>query len=370
MNRRCQVVWHNSLRRLFGVEELQYGSSARIVVFDHFRGLLLCWMILGHAYHLMGEPKNFPLHKLRPGAATDSFVMLTGFVIAWIYMPRSFTWVQSRQLLRRAVFVFVVAYLSNLAFAFARDVTEGQASFDNLIRMASFQRTWTISVILVATSLTLACSTALLPIVKCLGGGWALVCMTLALIGFHGCRAWSLPPTEWIDAVMDRTIFERSLIDLMLMSMWAFSLSAWLREHRPTASLWTALLAGAVCCFLVCRWQWPPRAVTAIGRAPSQFIVSLWIAALVGNYLPRVAKVVGVLGRQSLVVFLLHRVVLQLTLVLAGGYLTGATGTWVLVGTTVVVCWVVAYSIGPLRSPVAYKHLLQRFTFGAFKLPA
>lgn len=350
---------------ILGIEELQFGATGRIQVFDQFRGLLLFWMILGHAYYLTGQPQAFPLAYLRLGSATASFVMLTGFVIAWIYVPRP---LQSKSLIgmsRRALFIFGVAYVSNLTFAIARDLALGQASLESWIQMAMFQQTWTISGILVATALSIIAAIALLPLVKLYGSERLLFCATLLLIAMHCCRHLELAPVTWVDMMMGWTVFGRSLLDLTLLSAWAFCLSAFLSNRRPGTALWAATVLVSIAIYLACRNQVTLPILCSVSRAPAQFVVSMWLASLIGLWIPAVATPLGVLGRQSLTVFLLHRVVLQVTMVVAGSHLRGAHGTWILIAITSGICLLVASVIELLQKSGVYQALTRRRLVGA-----
>lgn len=357
---RDSIARDRSVPLLLGITGLQRSATGRIDVFDQLRGLLLFWMVLGHAYHLTGRPASFPLDYLRLGAATDSFVMLTGFVIAWIYTPRPSSSSYQRSLIRRTLFVLAVAYASNLVFALARDFANREASLDNLIKMATFQRTWTISSILVATSLTIVASVALLSCVKKWSATAVLLCSTLALVGVHSFRFLELPPSIWLDGVMDRTVFGHSLIDLTIASAWAFSMAAWLSERRSAPKIWAAVILGSITCYAVSRWHFVPETVCAIARPPSQFLVSLWVVSLIGIWMPFVGSALSVPGRHSLLVFLLHRVVLQAVVFVAGQYLIGAVGASILVVVTSSVCWLAAYSVDPLRNSSLYQRLSRR----------
>jgi hypothetical protein len=344
---------------VLSIRELQFGAPGRFQVFDQFRGLLLFWMILGHAYFLTGNPADFPLEFLRPGAATTSFVMLTGFVIAWIFTPQSSDRGRTRKLLRRAVYIFAVAYVSNLVFALIRDVVHGQTFLESVISNSAFQQTWTISAILVATSLTIAASAILLPCVQRIGPGSLLVGTSLAWIGLHSCRACELPPATWVDQFVNRTVFGFSLFDLTLAATWAFSLAAWLRNHRPAPRLWAAVVVVAAFGYFASRWYWMPNSFDSVIRQPAQFVFSMWLASLIGVMAPSVGAAFAVLGQHSLLVFLLHRVVLQATMIVAGSFLVGAKGTCGLVFLTTCVCWLAAYSIGPLQKSSAYQRVLR-----------
>jgi peptidoglycan/LPS O-acetylase OafA/YrhL len=60
----------------------------RISCLDGFRGLLAIWVFLGHLAGAVGF--TFPILS-RPGLAVDFFMILSGFLMQWHWMPRNNT---------------------------------------------------------------------------------------------------------------------------------------------------------------------------------------------------------------------------------------------------------------------------------------
>ncbi len=299
--------------------KLKKTISSRISYIDVARGIFLFWMIAVHAMVIANLPDNSPLKLIRPsGWATTCFIMLSGLSIAMVFLSkkRDYSAVK-RRLLNRAREIAVVAYVSNLAFVSLKLMISGTFTFDLFIRIATFQYPWSISSILLPVTITLLVSPLLIRLATRISS-WSLFGLMI-LLNLSTSAVDMYTPDSVRDTVWFEICYESGniygifpLVRFVLLSFWSFSLGVLLKKGSLTLKSWWVIMP--VCC--AAYWFYSSffefRAfIPYFVLEANKLLISLGIAFIMCN-VQFVASIkfkglLGLLGRSSLFVFILHR---------------------------------------------------------------
>jgi hypothetical protein len=311
-------------------------------------------MMLAHANRLAEVPEDHWSFWLRLGAVTESFVMLTGLAVALIYdNPRRDLTNSSQRILRRAFKLAGVAYSSNVVLSLARESLHGNVTFDHFVEINLGLAPWTISSVLLGTTLTLLAMPFFLALAQAVQPRLLLlITFALGLAGtivkdFAGQFAEA---TNWVTVLFVNGGVLGFPIGLLCgLGIWTFGLGIFFTRHKDHDFVWKALV---VLSFLIyCRFdQWSglssfvpywPRHFIA---TTSQFVLLLAIAMTFCR-IPTagIRSFAALLGRSSLLVFLAHRIVMQIHFLLLEEVLSGsALSLTCMIGTITIcgsLCW-------------------------------
>ena len=299
-----------------GPRDLCGDCAGRVGFFDEARGLLLAWMVLGHAMELTGVSDSHPLRLLRIGPVTNVFVVLTGLTVGWLYANRDLTRRVTLRLWRRAALIAVVAYISNLLFLSGRMLLEDNAATLPWQDMLLGNAPWTLSGVLLGTSCVVAtapillwCATRTTP-AQMFAGTAAVLAALVVLIDVTG-----LPERiDWVRWLfVDGGLLGSPPLMLLLFGTLSFSLGQWWVRSEQRHRLWRAVaLAGLIGLPLFANLDISGRWVCLL-RESSRSCLALFVVAafawLPAHCGPR--AFLALLGRSSLAVFLGHRVLLH-----------------------------------------------------------
>lgn len=291
--------------------------AIRVSFIDAVRGLCLSWMVAAHALTLAAVPSGHWLQWLRPrGWATIGFVMLTGLATAMRY-GRGGQAVAPvrRRLFRRAAGILVIAIVSNVFFHVAESAVSGALSPERWLAILSFRMPWTISSILLSPVIVLAILPALPRLVRRIGAGATFALVTLAVLLFdYACTSASGPGGATLLMRYNESVsayFGFSLLTTVVLSVWAFALGT-LRNAHPSVPIFKWCAVASVTVLIVRAWLPWPHALLVAAQFGTTCLMVRAISS-VGLFAPAV-HVLRLLGRHSLLVFVLHRIVMHFLL--------------------------------------------------------
>lgn len=293
--------------------------TPRFVLLDASRGLFLFWMIVAHALGLAAVNRDSVLAYLVPPAGSwlsERFVVLSGFTVAWVFgerilRPGASGW----KLYRRGLQIGSIAFLSNLVSRLIVDAVEGCLTRASVFETVTLQREWSISWILLPTTLLLLVSPWILRLGRLVGPLRLLALTTIGGLLVHGWLqgpliAWSLS-TRAAGVHLDPA----SLVTILTLGLWGLALALWARRFDLT---WFVTGLAVTCVGLMSiDALWPlPGFVSAVSRFGVFFGVGLLVTVLP---LPgQLARALALLGRNALLVFVSHRLLMQLECRLLG----------------------------------------------------
>jgi hypothetical protein len=287
---------------------------------DLTRGLLIYWMVTAHAITLAGiRPDNWLFYLRPPGWATHGFIMLSGFSMAVALIGRSFNAkaLHSR-LWRRGVQLLAYALGSDLLsrcltdFVFRSSQPQFQGSLFDL------SRPWTISAFLVPTGLmflfcSLLCLYLKVPqknilVYTCLA---ALALDNLLISAIRPVQSWLMAP-----GTLGISIFYFLALGFMGLCLGLLS-----KHMSPRIFSFGALIAGSSLLLLT---HFAKENQLALHTGTFLFTIaavalvdSLPISRFLGDHL-------AILGRSALLVFIMHRLILQVLRCAIPDNLTGS----------------------------------------------
>ncbi len=289
----------------------------RVEYIDVARGLFVTWMLTAHALTLAHIPADHWMNHLRPaGWASVCFVMLTGFSLAVVHLGRpTFSEAFAKRLYQRSLWLIVIAYLSNLASEFITGAVKGTLTVAYLLDVARFRVPWTISGSLIPIAIVVALAPILLraarrvhPVVLLLG-----VSIAGFLIDSNVAVPTPFDHNIQLSALAKATgPFNSSAFQLVLLSLWTFSVGSLTTRLRPSFRPWLLPAAAASTMFSLGLSAGDSRS-TALFYDAGIFIVSMGIAGVLSSVpaLGFAKRTLTLLGRAALFVFLFHRVLLQ-----------------------------------------------------------
>jgi len=322
-------------------------QNNRVTFIDAARGLFIFWMLAAHTLTLADVPADHFLQVLRPaGWSTLNFIMLTGFSLAIFYSTSS-SLKQGTQgkLLRRALQVGVIALVSNFFFVILRYIAGGNLDASALFQILSLQTPWTISAVLLPTAIVLCASPFLLRTLFRIGPlpffslATVLVLLLECTVQYH---VSSFRDVSWFSACFetDNAYFGGfPVIKMATFAIWSFGLGSLIRIV-PVTKVTTVL--GALSLFLIALpWHLPFFVVSAarFGLSVGGVALADGLKSIRGLLYP-----FRLLGRSSLLIFFLHRVLAQIGRPLLGVKLeSGALGAilmLVTLGFCILACYV------------------------------
>lgn len=297
------------------------GSSRKRVDFiDVTRGLLIIWMIVSHAIGRAKIPDDHVLQLLRPhGWATFGFVMVSGFSIGFL-----FKWtdrednVLHKKLWKRALQIGAAAYFSNLIFISAKLFLEKNMNFEIFYKIALFQYPWGYSAILIPTTFLLLISPWLLKtsannsssVLLILSS--AIVTIVSIFVAYFSDSYLQYPIFQILFARNQYVVFPIGY--LFLYAIWAFTFASWIKKYQQQREILFIVLAISVAIYITAYSLLPydsynPNSLVVISRFPIIIFISIIICTLSFTLLLRDG--LGLIGRSALLVYIIHRPILE-----------------------------------------------------------
>ena len=320
------------------------GVLSRIRMIDEVRGLFLTWMICAHSMALIALPAGHPFQYLRPrGWSTIGFVMLSGLALALLNLRRPSLPDLDGALYRRSLQIAAIAVVSNMAFLLMRTIVDRSWSGQTTIDILTLRAPWSISAILLPTAALLAIGPWLLRLTKRVGAPViAMATLALTLLLDVAVMTASSPRIQSVltFGTTDPGYFSFPIFSFLRLALWGFGLGALLATPRISKHIFYASAVGVV--LLATRpWvSWSPSIV-----AESRLLVVLGAVSLAA-FLPvleRPRAALALLGRCGLLIFLMHRIVLQAGVHILGDTFTGGWLAAFLIGSTMLVCLTLAH---------------------------
>lgn len=287
-------------------EAISLPATTRFEFIDLARGLCLFSMFVAHVLAISGAGANSLLSSFYlPGWSTTNFVMLSGIALALMGARKKRNWN------RRAFQLVVISYVSNVAFiALSAHLSGWRFDSYEWTEALLLRFPWTISAILLSTAALLFTIAPLEKLSERFSPSVIFAALTLVAAGV--ARFGSALPFHFTESLTFKALFEFHnptfvfpLGLLFFLGVWAYSLGAVV--SRMKFSSMTAGLTLFCLVSFVFREQWP--ALYAF-----RFTATLLVAMLLTFLTPvsRFTGLMSLLGRSSLLVFLLHRLVLEL----------------------------------------------------------
>ena len=317
---------------------------SRLGWIDEVRGQYLFWMMCAHAMTQAALSVDHPFQYLRPrGWSTGGFVTLTGLAIGLIYAKRPVLEAHTmRRLYSRSVQVFGVAIASNILFLLARTMVEGTWSMQRAAAILTLQMPWSISSILLPTAAMLALAPSVLTLHRRIGSTATCALMMCAPLCVY--LAYTLAPTPELKSLITSgavvpTYFYFPLVSLLALALAGFGIGIATAELGMVV-LGVGAVAGAIVLWTRHVIWWTPP---VIDQARFLVVVGgvLLASALPLEY-PR--RVLALLGRSALLVFLAHRVFVQLAARTMETQLGGGELAAVVIAVTLLASTALAYA--------------------------
>lgn len=301
-------------------------TTPRVALIDISRGLFLFWMLTAHALSLAGARNTSPLALLIPPTGTwlsERFVVLTGFTIAWVFgarllQPAASGW----PLYRRALQIGSIAVLTNVLSRAVVDAAGGQLSWSSIAATLLMQREWSISWILLPTTVLLALSPWLLRAGRVVGPANLLIGATALGLVLQGVLHPVLTESSIWFVQQGFYLEPGRLITATSLGIWGLALALWARRF-PMISFAAAFSVASVGLMVADSWVGLPAFAGAVSRFGVFFGVGL-----LATVLPMPAVFAGslsLIGRNALLVFVSHRFYMQAEARLLNGAVTPET---------------------------------------------
>jgi hypothetical protein len=319
-------------------------------VIDEARGLFLVWMICSHSLTLAALPATHALQNLRPrGWATMGFVMLSGFAVGIIYAHRRGRPETTTKLYRRSLTIALVAVGSNVAFQMARALVEGTWTPQAALAIVTLQRSWSISSALLSTAAVLAVSPLLLRTATRIGAPSLFALVTALAFALDGLIHYA--PADWRDTqwfmsllaprgTMESAYLPFPVLLQFTMAVWGFAFGALI---APAPNARTLLGAGALGAIVLVAAQAGYSTPALLYESRLLLVIGAFALASFVPALTPFRSLCALLGRSGLLIFIVHRIILQ-----AGARtLTGLprqTLAVALIATALLICGGLAYA--------------------------
>jgi hypothetical protein len=297
-------------------------------------------MVTAHALTLAAIPDQHWMQALRPRAwATTGFVMLTGYTLALIQLRRpTLTPGFAGLLWKRAMKLAIVAYVSNAASETIISATSGGFDAAHLLDALLLRTPWTISGILVPTTIVVALAPALVLLARRLNPVAMLAVAVAANIILEADVTVPFTNVTLRAAAAARGPFSFPVFDFVAGSCGAFALGAVVARVRPAFSPWTVpvAVASAVLVLAAVPLSAPgPFAVKTV-----RFVITLGLAGIMVAIpvLGPLRAGLQVLGRAALLAFVAHRPALHLARLALGGLLSREALALALMASVMTLC--------------------------------
>ena len=300
---------------------LQSAAQGRVEIIDTIRGLLLYWMIISHAIHQAGVAVDHPLQWLRPFAwMSSSFAMVTGLSLAVIYANRPFkAWSGSVKIWARARDLFFIAFISNAASVAWRDKSFA-AAWSSLL----FENQWSISQYLLPTIAMLILAPLLIIMSKKTKPFQLFIALIAVIATVDGVLALvgsNLAHYSFFYAIVEGNgVLNVSISNFLTASFFAFGLGIAIKKNTAgpqPITIWTMMIVFSL--LFLFNQGWFENALSGdvhMGYesllAISRFVISAQLAMLIAmlRHVPVFQgfnRLLGTLGQNSLLIFILHR---------------------------------------------------------------
>ncbi len=328
------------------------GDQKRVTFIDNARGMLIVWMVIAHALTVARLDPNDLMQYLRPpGWATSCFITLTGFTIAVLFNfdPKSRKPGVASKLVWRAVKIGMIAFLSNLFFKFASACVSNSCSFDYFLRVLTFQEPWSISAFLVPTVLFLFVAPAVIRVATGIAPWKFLSLVTATGVLFDVYARLELSRNKMLMTFlgpMAETFTWIEILFFFLFGLWGFAFGNMLKKNECPKAVWTAIVCAAASLLLVAKVQRDVQWLTEQFMLPcARFIISMEIVLLLknlGSFL-EIEKFIGTLGRSALLIFILHRPLIQAGGMAFGGLMPDRALALELMAVALLCCFWIAF---------------------------
>jgi len=302
----------------------------RLVIVDAARGMLITWMIIAHSLTIAAIGQNDPMQYLRPpGWATTSFIMLTGFTVAAVFNfgPGLKDATRSPKLMRRAFQIGTVAFVSNLIFKLASSGVHGTASQDYVLRVLLFNEPWSISAFLLPTALILVMAPAMIRAAMRVKPKHFLMAATILGFSFdvimrlvlHSARTSSIFANPF-----GKSFSWMEMLYFILYGLWGFAFGNMMKREALPQKAWPAIVFSAVCVLVVSQFSVHGHELAGEFLQPAaRFVISLEIALILTRMetFLDIDAFLATLGQSALLIFVLHRPLLQICGRFLGGFL-------------------------------------------------
>lgn len=325
-------------------------TTGRADYIDASRGLFVIWMLIAHALTLAGIPRDHWMQHLRPaGWAAVCFVMLTGFGLAAVNLgrptlPDGF----ARRKYWRAFQLVVIAYLSNMVSALIVSAVGGTLSAAYLADVATFQVPWTISGSLVPVAAVVALSPSLvqsarrLQPLRSLSGMLAIGVLAGVGIPVLGPIGGPVPLsvlTHWKGPLGVPVVY------MLVLAVCAFGLGSVAAKFRASAqSRFLPIVAVGALVSL----GFVPQSDSPMELAYDLSIFALSIGAVSIvcsiSVLRPVSRVLKAFGQAALLIFIAHRVLMQVAAALLRPALHHEALAWTLLVVAFSACGCAAWA--------------------------
>lgn len=287
-------------------------------------------MITGHSISLFNIPIYHPIQFTRPKPwATYCFIMLAGFFLGSINFKKSHDEIKQK-LRSRSINLFLIAIISNFIFLVMKNIAYEKLTIDKFISILVLNEPWTISSILLIYSLSISLMPYLISISKTMKSSDLFFILTL--LNFLLNLAIFYTPSAMKQNAVYQILFLGNqyigfpIIKLSFLCFWAFSLGLIFKNRQSHSNLWIFVLVLSFAGYPVYRIFFLNHYLNNILFSfinSARFTVSIGLAILIYKfgYLNRIKSIFELLGRSSMLVFLLHRVILQIQFLIFSDYI-------------------------------------------------
>jgi hypothetical protein len=304
----------------------------RLRYIDCARGLFVLLMISSHALGIAQVPADSFLQSvlwLPKGWSTAGFVMLAGFSVG--VMTIRGRPIPTRTLLVRASQLLLLMVVSNALFATGREMVYGDIGnlrdVEWFIDVMTLQRQTTISLVLLPIALGLVSICAIQPLSRHIAPvvlTAAIVVMNVLAWAAHdllAAKAAADAATHW----MFTSTIELHLLPQVSGATAGFALGLIWRSLADSIKIDSRVVGPVVLIALVVMAPIAaaaPRPVFLTADVIAQFLIILVLALSLAALplLTGISNLAALLGRFSLMVFILHRVLLQTADLCARGF--------------------------------------------------
>ena len=303
----------------------QRSNKNRIGFIDLTRGILFLLMTNTHAKNLAGVPENTFWYSgwwLPGGWATTSFIVLSGFSIGYIFDWRNSTKRINRKLLRRSREIFLVMFFSNIMMLFFSLLLKGQLSDMTALKwwigLITFHTPYSISAILIPTSLLLIIAPALLALENKIP--FSLLVISLGTVIWATFQRIELETKEFTDHISNIFFLGKEsqfpILLFLTYGMIGLALGTLFQKVKKYGAI---IIASFIILFLIITAYNVPEdsgflELARFSTTPfARFGIILIIGFLLDKYeIIVVSKNLRIIGMFMLFSFIIHRIILQL----------------------------------------------------------
>jgi hypothetical protein len=299
-------------------------------------------------------PRNSSLWYLRPpGWATTCFIMTSGLSIALVFLNpyRSYEKVRKR-LFNRAIEIGLIAYFSNAILRILQIKLEGSLSYATVIDVLTFQHPWSISSILIPVFIVLLIAPFLIKL------SYRISPRVLFFCGVCVAMSYAFIENHAPSAIKENFIFQICFSDsnplsffplfkFSSLAIWCFTLGVLFQNGILRKESWKIIMP--VCYIFLIGYNYFP---TMKGQIPTpivyanQFLISIGFSFIIDNLknLKYLKKLLSLIGRSSLLIFILHRPIVQAQNIIFKDLFGSTILVSVMLTITIVACIVICWA--------------------------